>query len=158
MIRPYREDDLPRLMEIGTCAWRPLYAMYRQLQGEELFRALVPDENRTKAEQIERHCRRHPDCALVCEEENQVVGFATFLLFPEQGIGEIGNNAVDPAWQGRGLSRQLYEAVLARFRREGLRFARVTTGLDAAHAPARRAYERVGFRIREESVTYYMPL
>jgi len=37
-------------------------------------------------------------------------------------------------------------------------YAKVQTGLDEAHAPARRAYERAGFKTRLESVAYYMDL
>jgi ribosomal protein S18 acetylase RimI-like enzyme len=158
MIRAYKEEDLPRLKEIGTQAWAPIYPVYRRAYGEELFNILVPDVNKTKAEQIDRHCRRRPECVLVYEEEGKIVGFATFLLWTEQSIGEIGNNAVDPAWQGRGIAQQLYKAVLERFRKEGLRFAKVTTGLDEGHAPARRAYERAGFNIQTRDVTYYQKL
>ena len=35
---------------------------------------------------------------------------------------------------------------------------KVTTGLDWAHAAARRAYERAGFKKHLESTTYYMEL
>jgi len=34
----------------------------------------------------------------------------------------------------------------------------VTTGLDYAHEPARKAYQRAGFSRKLESVTYYMEL
>jgi len=37
-------------------------------------------------------------------------------------------------------------------------YAKVRTGLDYAHARARRAYERAGFSIRHENVEYYMRL
>ena len=37
-------------------------------------------------------------------------------------------------------------------------YAKVATGLDDAHAPARRAYERAGFDIKVEDVTYYKKL
>jgi GNAT superfamily N-acetyltransferase len=73
-------------------------------------------------------------------------------------VGEIGNNAVDPAWQGQRVASQLYQAVLARFRREGMLVARVTTGLDDAHAPARAAYRKAGFIAETPSVTYFQKL
>jgi hypothetical protein len=34
----------------------------------------------------------------------------------------------------------------------------VDTGLDHAHAPARKAYKSAGFNIRHESVVYYKKL
>ena len=52
----------------------------------------------------------------------------------------------------------MYKAVLAYFQEQGMTFARVTTGLDYAHSRARRAYERAGFNIRREDVTYYLEL
>ena len=58
----------------------------------------------------------------------------------------------------KSLNRQMYGAVLAHFPEQGMRFAEVRTGLDEAHAPARRAYERTGFNIRHEDVTYFKKL
>ena len=52
----------------------------------------------------------------------------------------------------------MYRAVLAHFKERGMRFAKVQTGLDPAHAPARRAYELAGFDIRHEDVTYFKKL
>jgi hypothetical protein len=48
-----------------------------------------------------------------------------------------------------------YEHALDRLREGGMRFARVGTGLDPAHAPARRAYKKAGFSIQLPSVEYY---
>jgi len=158
MIRPYEPRDLEALAEIGDRAWRPIHRMFRRRYGDALFDLLVPDERTAKGEQVRRHCQEHPDWVVVCEEDARVVGFATFWIGADARIGEIGNNAVDPDFQGRGLAQQLYEAVLERFRREGLLYAKVQTGLDAAHAPARRAYERAGFDIRHETVTYFQKL
>ena len=39
-----------------------------------------------------------------------------------------------------------------------MRVARVTTGLDAAHGPARAAYRRAGFVHEVPSVTFYREL
>ncbi len=158
VVRAYREADLPRLMDIGTRAWEHIYAGFRQTFGEELFKIIVPDVRTVKSEQIRRHCTEHPDRVLVCEVQGQAVAFLTYNLWQEKSFGEIGNNAVDPDWRHRGLAQLLYAAVFERFRAAGMRFARVMTGLDEAHAPARRAYERAGFNIRDQSVTYYRKL
>ena len=37
-------------------------------------------------------------------------------------------------------------------------YAKVHTGLDDAHARARRAYERAGFDISHQEVNYYLKL
>ena len=155
MIRSYQSADLPVIMDIANRAWRGIYRMFREAYGEALFGVIVPDVETVKGEQIRTHCAAHPDQILICEESGAIVGFVTFHLDAERGIGTIGNNAVDPACGLKGIGQQMYAAVFARFRAEGMRFAKVTTGLDEAHAPARRAYERAGFNLRHEDVTYY---
>jgi len=145
-------------VDIGNRAWRGIYRMFRKTYGDELFEILVPDEATVKGEQIRSHCARHPEWVYVCEEEERVVGFTTFRLDRERQIGEIGNNAVDPECGLKGIGQQMYRAVLQHFREQGMRYARVHTGLDEAHAPARRAYERAGFDIRHEDVDYFMKL
>ena len=90
--------------------------------------------------------------------EGQVVGFVTYQLDHDLRVGEIGNNAVDPAWQGHGIATRLYQEVLDHLRAAGMRVARVTTGLDDGHAPARAAYEKVGFGVGAPSVTLYQEL
>ena len=158
MVRDYRPDDLATLKDIGNRAWRGIYRMYRETYGEELFAILVPNPDAVKGEQIESHCAAHPDRVVVCEEDSRVVGFATFSIDAARRIGEIGNNAVDPECGLKGIGQQMYAEVFRRFRALGMRFARVRTGMDWAHARARRAYERAGFTIRNEDVTYHMRL
>ena len=52
----------------------------------------------------------------------------------------------------------MYRFVLDHFRRLGLRYAHVDTGLDDAHIPARRAYEAVGFDRAVPSVDLWQRL
>jgi len=159
MIRAYKPEDIPVLMDIGNRAWQAIYDMFETVFGSELFSIRVPDRTTAKGEQVRRHCMVHPDWVYVCEEEDgRVVGFVTFLLDPDRKIGEIGNNAVDPECGLKGRGQQMYRAVLDRFQAEGMKYAKVTTRMDSAHAPARRAYERAGFDIRHEDVTYYKKL
>lgn len=158
MVRGYRPEDLSVIKDIGNRAWRNIYRMYRETYGEELFAIIVPKVDSVKGEQVEAHCAAHPDWVVICEEAGRTVGFATYSIHASGSIGVIGNNAVDPDCGLKGIGQQMYAEVLRRFRAMGMRFARVTTGLDWAHAPARRAYERAGFTIRNEDVTYHMKL
>jgi ribosomal protein S18 acetylase RimI-like enzyme len=158
VIREYRPDDLATIMDIGNRAWREIYAMFRERYGDELFELVVPDVRTVKGEQIKAHCERHPQWVYVCEENGRIVGFVTFRLHLEAKIGEIGNNAVDPDCRLKGIGQQMYKAAFERFRAHGMRYAKVSTGLDDAHARARRAYKRAGFDIHHENVDYYMRL
>jgi len=158
MIRKYKPDDLAVVMEIGNKAWRKIYKMFRETYGDELFQLIVPDETTSKGDQIKGHCERYPDWVFICEEEGRIVGFITFSLDSSKKIGTIGNNAKDPDCNLKGIGQQMYRAVLEHFRENGMVYANVHTGLDYAHAPARKAYEKAGFNIRHEDVDYYMKL
>lgn len=158
MIRKYEPGDLAKIMDIANRAWREIYKMFREAYGDELFQLMVSDETTSKGEQIKAHCSRHPEWVFICEEEGRIVGFVTFALNTGSKIGAIGNNAKDLDCDLKGIGQQMYKAVLEYFREHGMVYAKVHTGLDYAHAPARRAYERAGFNIQHEDVDYYMKL
>jgi len=52
---------------------------------------------------------------------------------------------VDPAHQNHGVGTMLNVFALERMKERGVRLARVETGGDPSHAPARRSYEKAGF-------------
>jgi predicted N-acetyltransferase YhbS len=158
MIRPYTSDDLEKIATIADRAWRDIYTMFRSTYGDELFSLMVADDKTSKGEQVRAHCRQYPDWALVCEKDGRLIGFITFSLDDIKKIGRLGNNAVDPECGLKGIGQQLYAATLDYFKAKGMRFAQVQTGLDPAHAPARRAYQRAGFDISHEDVTYFKKL
>lgn len=159
MMRPLRPEDLPVVADIANRAWAPIMQSSRAELGDVLSDVIRPfGDALSKGREVEGQARTDPDRFWVCEEEGRVVGFITFALNHERRLGEILNNAVDPACKLKGIGQQMYQAVLARFRAEGMRAAKVLTGLDDAHAPARRAYQRAGFNRSRQSVTYFMEL
>ena len=157
-IRNFVPEDLPVITDIANRAWRTIKKMSRDALGDKLSDLLNPEgDNAVKGKQIEAFASKWPENIFICEEEGKVVGFITFHI-TDGKIGIIDNNAVDPDCGLKGIGQQMYRAVLAHFRAKGMKAARVTTGLDYAHAPARRAYERAGFNRKLESVTYYLDL
>ncbi len=157
-IRAFRAEDGPRIEEIAALAWTPIYRHFAELQEAALGEVARPSSLEQKRQQVHRFHQEHPEWILVAESEGQIVGFLTYTLDRERAIGVIGNNAVDPAFHGRGVGSAQYRAALDLFRHEGMRFATLITGLDDSHAPARRAYERVGFVQVLPSVEYMMKL
>ncbi len=162
-LRPAQVQDLGRCQEIAVAAWTPIYAFRRRQLGESLFQRLHPDWARRKAGEIGRAFESRPSWVLVAVAPDaagasQPVAFVTYQLDPARGVGTIGNNAVDPPWQGRGIAGALYRHVLDVFRAAGMGVAAVTTGLDDAHAPARAAYSRAGFEVGASSITLYQEL
>ncbi len=158
IIRPARDDDLETMKQIAVEAWEPIYQSFRELTGDELFATLNSEWREHKAGQVAGHYRNYPDCTLVTEYNGRVVGFITYNLFERRKLGVIGNNAVHPDYQGRGFGTKQYEKVLEIFRENGMLYAEVITGSDNAHAPARAAYEKVGFEPMVHMVQYYRKL
>jgi len=157
-IRPLEPPDVPAVAALADLAWRPINDQYREIYGKELFEILFPDANTRKGHEMRRICETGSHEVWVLDVDGRVAGFVSFSIDEDKKIGELGNNAVHPEYRDRGFGRKMHEAVLDHFRERGMRYAVVQTGLDPAHAPARRAYERVGFDIHREVVTYYKKL
>ncbi|MBM3187116.1 MAG: GNAT family N-acetyltransferase [Chloroflexi bacterium] len=158
-IRDLRPEDVERLVEIAVAAWAPIFAYFRETMGEELLRTAFPSWQEDKAGQVRRACQPASGAGVgVAHIGDEVVGFVTFYSNVQKGIGEIGNNAVHPDWQGLGISLRMYEHAFTHLRQQGMRYVKVETGGDPAHAPARRAYEKAGFDIALPTVVYYRAL
>ena len=90
--------------------------------------------------------------------DGKVAGFITYRMDTNLGMGEILANAVSSDFRGMGIGPKMYDFILAKMREEGMKYVTVSTGLDDGHAPARKAYEKMGFKKNLPSVKYYMEL
>jgi ribosomal protein S18 acetylase RimI-like enzyme len=162
ILRQAREEDLPGVDEITILCYTPIQASYVAMLGQDCYQTVRHNPELTweqrKTLQNRRLFAEHPDWVWVLEQHAQVFGFITFYIFPEQGYGHIDNNGVHPEQSGKGWGVFMYRHVLDHFRRLGLRYAHVDTGLDPAHIPARRAYEAVGFDRQVPIVDYWQDL
>ena len=158
-ILPAQPEHIPDIEAIAVAAWEPYFAYRRQILGEDVFDAEHENWRGDKARQVRSNASGEHDCrAFVAQVDGRTVGFVTYFANSTTGVATIGNNAVHPAWQGRGIGTRMYAFVLERMRQEGMRIAKVRTGGDPTHAPARTAYERVGFGRRIEHVEYHLEL
>ena len=159
IIRALDPPDVEAVVQIAVAAWTPIYAFYRQRMGDELFEAAHPNWQEEKARQVRQACDPQ-DRAEVCvaAKGGQIVGFITYYANHASRIGVIGNNAVHPDLQGMGIGSLMYRHAFVRLKELGMQFVRVSTGGDPAHAPARKAYEKVGFAIQLPHVEYYRKL
>ncbi len=80
-------------------------------------------------------------------DDGRIIGFVSIFIAEDRTRGEIGLNAVDPEFQGRGGGNAMYTFAIARFREKGVKLIAVGTGLDSAHEPARNAYKKAGFLV-----------
>ncbi|MGC9318219.1 MAG: GNAT family N-acetyltransferase [Armatimonadota bacterium] len=158
VIRPATPHDAERCGEIAVEAWRIVFESWRGLLGEKLWRQVFGDWQHQKRTSVESQVRDSPDSAIVTEVDGEIVGFMTWRLHRERGVGEISNNAVLPAWQGRGIGTEQCRHVLERFREEKMACARVLTGGDEGHAAARAMYRAAGFERAIPYVEYFLEL
>ena len=114
-IREATVDDLARIHEIAVAGWRPIYERFRMIVGDGMWNDLWPDWE-------ERWFAFTPDTwnggGIVTECDGEVVGFATWL-YAHEGLAEVGGNAVDPEFQGRGIGSAQMRWVVDMFRENG---------------------------------------
>ena len=149
-IRHASASDKERVSEIAKDAWRDIFEGFREQLGEEIYNTVYAGDPLEKKAAAVRDSLDEGMC-FVAEYDGEVVGFATYVINGK--VGMLSNNAV--ALRGHGIAGLLHERVFQEFKSHGCTVAGVTTGLDAAHAPARRAYEKDGFTNSVETVMYY---
>ncbi len=159
LIRTYAPADLPALQTIRAAAFAPVFTSFRAIVGPEIAAlGLVSAE----AEQDQLLAAiAAPDSGhviAVAETSGVIAGFVSWKTDAASKTGEITLNAVAPARGGEGIGTALYEHALAALRTAGMRLATVGTGGDPSHAPARRAYEKVGFSVHIPSIYMYRKL
>jgi len=153
-IRRIQAADLPAIIAITSVAW-----------GEMTLHKLLEDRHgmigskgwaERKVEDIKTFCEKNPAQVIVAEEDGGIVGYATFYMEKEDKVGYVSNNAVAPAFRGRGIGTAMNRWILDFFRKEGLRIARVATmSHDIA---AQKVYEKQGFKELARTIQYSMEL
>lgn len=156
VIVPAKEEHLQAAGDIAIAAWTPIRAGFRDLLGDELYEAQFANWQEAKRNTTCTQLMRGR--GYVALLDGKVVGYISYHIHEETKTGEIVGNAVSAEARGMGIGPKMYQFVLDKMREEGMIFARVHTGLDDGHAPARRAYEKAGFEKNLPSVDYFMKL
>jgi len=158
-IRPFAPDDLPALQRIREAAFEPIFRSFREIVGPQIAVTAFASADADQARLLDDICDTGSAHRVrVVEADGRIVGFVSFSINASDRVGEIGLNAVDPAFAGRGIGSWMYGEVLAEMRALGARVASVGVGGDASHAAARRAYAKAGFGPGIPSLTLYRPL
>jgi len=135
-------EDLEQIHEIAVAGWIPIFDLYRLIVGERMWGDVWGG---WEANWFPPRAERFNERIIVAELDGDIAGFATWWL-PGDGLGEVGGNAVDPALQGRGIGSMQTRWVVDKLREEGCTCAKVHTGMDPAHGPARAEYRKAGLR------------
>jgi GNAT superfamily N-acetyltransferase len=145
-IRAYTSTDWQAVRAICLEAFTPIHEGFASALGTELFSLVYPNWKASSESYLRSLCETgERQRILVAELDGAVVGFIHYELTREKASGQLGLNAVHPSHQGKGIGARMYARVFEILRAEGIKFARVDTGGDEAHIPARRAYQKSGF-------------
>ena len=156
--RPFAPADLERLQGIRARAFAPVFRSFRDIVGARMAEPLFGDADARQRDHLDELARTEAGGIIVAELGGRPVVFIHVKSDPRTGVGEIGLNAVDPAFHNRGIGTSMYRMALDRFRAEGLKVAAVSTGGDPSQEPARRAYAKAGFAHPLPAVSYYREL
>jgi ribosomal protein S18 acetylase RimI-like enzyme len=144
-IRPVGDADVESLVRLSLLAWEPVFRSFEQLLGPAVYTLIWPDWRTGQREAIEAVCRDGEKTTVwVAEADGTVVGFVAYVL-GEDKTGEVQLLAVHPEYQNRGIGTALNIFALREMKESGMVMAKVETGGDPSHAPARRSYEKAGY-------------
>jgi GNAT superfamily N-acetyltransferase len=145
-IREYEPLDEEAVVRLSLRAWEPVFAAVEELLGSELFVRLRGDWRASQAKEV-RDVLADPDKRVwVAELDREAIGFVAATLHRDSSVGEIYMIAVDPSAQRQGIGTALTGAVTDWLQQSGMRVAMIETGGDRGHAPARRVYEKAGYK------------
>jgi ribosomal protein S18 acetylase RimI-like enzyme len=144
-VRSVRDADVEDLVRLSLLAWEPVFRSFEQLLGHTIYTRIWPAWKTGQREAIKAVCRDGANTTVwVAEVDGMVVGFVAYELY-EDKTGEVQLLAVHPEYQNRGIGTELNVFALKKMKDSGMRMAKVETGGDPSHAPARRSYEKAGY-------------
>jgi ribosomal protein S18 acetylase RimI-like enzyme len=148
VIEPYDDSKLDAIVRLSLRAWEPVFRSLQDAMDPAVYRAFYRDDWRAAQRRaVESVCSGGDLHVWVASEQSRTAGFVALKLHPEDRMGEIYMIAVDPDFQRRGIATSLTSHSLEWLKDAGMSIVMVETGGDPGHAPARRAYEAMGFRL-----------
>ena len=145
-IRQVSSNDVEDVVELSLLAWVPVFESFERILGSAIYKLIWPDWKAGQREAIEKVCADGDKTVVwVAELNGAVVGFLAYQLSTEDKTGEVQLLAVHPEYQNRGIATELNTFALGKMKDAGMKMAKVETGADPSHAPARSSYEKAGY-------------
>jgi ribosomal protein S18 acetylase RimI-like enzyme len=146
-IVPFVEEALSDVVALSLRAWEPVFDSLRERMDPAVFDHFFPDWRVAQAEAVTAACLSAGMRVWTANLASSVTGFVAVKLDQDSRMGGIHMIAVDPLHQHAGIGRALMTQALEWMTENGMAVAMVETGGDDGHDPARRLYERAGFRL-----------
>jgi ribosomal protein S18 acetylase RimI-like enzyme len=145
-IRPVCDNDVDDLVRLSLLAWTPVFSSFKQILGPNIYKLIWLDWRTSQKEAVETVCK-DGEKTIVCvaELDGKAVGFLAYKLDTEDKVGEVQLLAVHPEYQNLGIGTELNKFALKKMQENGMKMAKVETGRDPSHAPARRSYQKAGY-------------
>ncbi|MGB7180588.1 MAG: GNAT family N-acetyltransferase [Burkholderiaceae bacterium] len=154
-IRKLSEEDLPKSESIRAIAFAPIFGSFRKILGDEIYETAQKSEDDKQSELLAGMFLDTSEWTLfVAEWNGEVMGFVSVYIDTATKVGEIGLNAIEPKFAGKGHGTQMFDYALEYMKSREMRVATVATGGDPSHLAARKAYEKAGFDVQIPSVWY----
>jgi GNAT superfamily N-acetyltransferase len=147
------KSDIDTMQEIREKAFKPIFQSFRNILGDIVYETAQEPEDIAQGDLLPSYFEADSiwkTWKVVLE--TQIIGFVTIRFDQELKVGEIGLNAIDPDFGGRGIGTYVYEFAIQEMKNAGMKVATVATGGDISHLPARKAYRNAGFNIEIPSV------
>lgn len=157
IIRPFEDGDFTRDNPLTVEAWRGIFDGFRKQLGDEIFDYVYAGWEDRKFNEfgtsMAANAKNGMAFTIVDTTDNSIAAMGSHRI---SGLtGQICSNAVRADLRGLGIGSAMHRTLLDSMRKHGAKFASVGTGLDEAHASARRSYERAGFTCSTPHITYY---
>lgn len=146
-IKAYDKSQLDGVKSLSLQAWSPVFDSIEKAMDIEVYQEFYPDWRVSQVQAVEAVCVAEDTQVWVAIEFDLTVGFVAVKLHSESRMGEIYMLAVHPDYQRQGIGTALMKVALNWMKEAGMSVAMVETGGDPGHAPARSAYEKMGFRL-----------
>ena len=146
-IRPMASNDVENIVRLSLLAWEPIFISFEGILGSTIYTLIWPEWRTSQRDAVEKVCQNRDETPVwVAELDGIAVGFIAYELNAEDKTGEVILLAVHPDYQNRGIGTALNLFALGKMKERGMRIAKVETGGDPSHAPARRSYQKAGYR------------
>ncbi len=146
-LTPYKPADRAQALHVALRAWRPVFEHMREAVPGFVYDNFYPDgwEARQIAD-LGAVLDDNPDDITVATMDDQIVGWISIKIHPEDNMGEIHVVCVDPAYQRQGIGKRLMDHAHQAIRQAGMGMVMVETGGDPGHATAQTTYEAAGYQ------------